>query len=109
MPIYEYRCGQCQRINSFLILKETALASLQCKACGSQDLSRVLSKFAYHKSEASRIDEFDPNKRYGTEFYKDTRNIGLYAQKRIKETGVDLGPQLDEVVDKARSGELIDL
>lgn len=109
MPIYEYRCGQCERVNSFLILKETSLALLQCKGCGSQDLSRVLSKFAYHKSGASRVDEFDPNKRYGTEFYKDTRNIGLHAQKRMKELGVDLGSQFDEVVDKARSGELIDL
>ena len=109
MPIYEYRCSQCQRVNSFLILKETPLDSLQCKGCGSQHLSRVLSKFAYHKSEASRIDEYDPNKRHGSEFYKDTRNIGLHAQNRMKELGVDLGSQFDAVVDKARSGELIDI
>jgi putative FmdB family regulatory protein len=109
MPIYEYQCSQCQRINSFLILKETSLVSLECKGCGSQDLSRVLSKFAYHKSEANRIDAFNPHRRRGSEFYKDTRNIGLSTQKRMRELGVDLGSQFDEVVDKARSGDLIDI
>jgi len=109
MPIYEYLCPQCQRINSFLILGGTPPDQLQCKVCGSQDLSRVLSRFAYHKSEADRIEEYDPTKKYGPEFYKDDRNIGLSTQKRLKQMGVDLGPQFDEVIDKARSGKLVDL
>jgi putative FmdB family regulatory protein len=109
MPIYEYLCSQCDRVNSFLVLRGTSPSQLYCKSCGSQELFRVLSRFAYHKSEADRIEEFDPSRRYGTEFYKDDRNIGLSTQKRLKQMGVDLGSQFDEVVDKARSGELIDL
>ena len=35
------------------------------------------------------------------------RNVGLWAKKRAKEMGVNLGAQFDETVEKARSGKLI--
>ncbi len=40
-------------------------------------------------------------------FYRDSRNVGMWAKKRAKEMGVDLGPKFDATVEKARSGKLI--
>jgi len=51
---------------------------------------------------------FDTSKPKGDNFYKDSRNIGLWAKKRTKELGVDLGPKLDEIVEKGRTGKILD-
>src|SRR5881296_3021253 len=59
MPIYEYRCEDCSRLTSQLVLKPSAATSPICRACGSARTQRVLSGFAYHRSEASRLAELD--------------------------------------------------
>ena len=67
-----------------------------------------MSRFAYHRSEASRLAEFDPKARRDPEFYKDSRNVGLWAKKRARDMGVDLGSQFEETVEKARTGKILD-
>ena len=106
MPLYEYRCNACGRINTALILKPEEEDNLQCGNCNSLALVRILSRFALHKTEAQRVDEFDPRSQRNDSFYKDDRNVGLWAQKRMKQLGVDLGSSFDETVEKARSGKL---
>ena len=44
----------------------------------------------------------------GEEFYKDSRNVGLWAKKRAKEMGVDLGPKFDEIQESARTGKILE-
>lgn len=51
---------------------------------------------------------FDTSKPHTDDFYEDSRNIGLWTKKRMKEMGVDLGPKLDEIVEKGRTGEILD-
>ena len=50
---------------------------------------------------------FDTSGPRDESYYKDSRNVGLWAKKRAKEMGVDLGPKFDETVEHARSGKLI--
>ncbi len=108
MPIYEYRCEDCSVEFSLLILNPKVSTKVKCKACGSTHTSRLLSRFAYHQAEASRVDAFDPRKPRGDSFYRDDRNIGLWAKKRAKEMGVDLGKNFDETVEKARTGKFME-
>ena len=90
----------------FLSCKETTQP--QCKYCGSQHLTRLLSPFAYHQSEASRLKDFDTGRTRDESFYHDSRNVGLWAKKRAQEMGADLGPQFEETVEKARGGKILD-
>ena len=106
MPLYEYQCRECGRINTALILNVREEKDLQCGQCRSSDLDRILSRFALHKTEDQRVDEFDPRSQRSDSFYKDDRNVGLWAKKRMKQLGVDLGSSFDETVEKARSGKL---
>ena len=106
MPLYEYQCNECGGINTALILKPREEENLQCRRCQSRALVRILSRFALHKSEAQRVDDFDPRAQRNDSFYKDDRNVGLWAQKRMKQLGVDLGSSFDETVENARSGKL---
>jgi putative FmdB family regulatory protein len=108
MPIYEYECQRCQAISTFLILKKEDPSKVVCKGCGSNKMSQVISRVSYHRSESDRLAEFDTRKSQGEEFYKDSRNVGLWAKKRAKELGGDLGTQFDEIVESARTGKILE-
>jgi putative FmdB family regulatory protein len=108
VPIYEYECAKCQAVSTFLILRKEDSAKVVCKGCGNPKMSQIISRVTYHRSEGDRLSAFDTRKTQGEEFYKDSRNVGLWAKKRAKELGADLGPQFDEIVEKARTGKILD-
>jgi len=108
MPIFEYECANCRAISTFLILKAEDGAKVACKGCGSRKMSKIISRVTYHRSESDRLADFDPQKPQGEEFYKDSRNIGLWAKKRAKELGADLGPKFDEIAESARTGKILE-
>lgn len=103
MPIYEYECRSCQRITSTLILKKEEEQEVHCAFCGGNRLTRVLSSFTLHKTEGQRLQDLDTQAPRSDNFYNDRRNIGLWAKKRAKELGAELGAGFDEVVEKART------
>ena len=82
--------------------------SPQCQSCKRRRLTRLLSRFAYHQGEDARLSAFDTSAPRDESFYRDSRNVGLWAKKRAKEMGVDLGLKFDETVEKARSGKILD-
>lgn len=104
MPIYEYRCRDCGAKTSHLVLSSSRPSEPYCQACGGQELTRLISTFAYHRSEADRLAEMDSSQATGDDYYKDSRNLGLWAKKRTRELGVDpeTQKQIDQVVDKAK-------
>jgi putative FmdB family regulatory protein len=103
MPIYEYRCRDCEKQFQHLILKRDEESGLECPHCGGRKLKRLLSQVAYHTSEQQRLNNFDPVARRSDSFYRDTRNIGLHAKKRAQRMGVDLGSGFEEKLEKLRT------
>ncbi len=108
MPIYEYLCNDCHKEFSQLFLNLKEINKVRCKFCNSKNLTKLVSSFAVHQTEESRLANFDTSKPRGDDFYKDTRNIGLWAKKRMRELGVDLGPKMDEIVEKGRTGKILE-
>lgn len=108
MPIYEYQCNECKKNFSELFLNSKETKNVKCKYCRSSDLTRLVSSFSVHQTEESRLSGFDTSKPRGDEFYKDSRNVGLWAKKRMKELGVDLGSKMDEIVEKGRTGKILE-
>lgn len=108
MPIYEYQCQSCGKITEILVLHSKQIEKIWCRSCQGNLLVRVLSRVVVHKTETQRLNEFDSRKPRDDSFYRDDRNLGLWAKKRIKELGVDLGSGLDETIEKARSGKVLD-
>ncbi len=108
MPIYEYQCNRCHREFSYLLFHSEQLGMVNCSFCYSKDVKRVLSSFSVHQTEESRLSSFDASKTQGLDFYKDSRNVGLFAKKKMRDLGVDMGPQMDEIVEKGRSGKILD-
>lgn len=108
MPIYEYRCNQCNEEFSELLLNQRQISKVRCRSCNSKDLTKLISSFSVHQTEESRLTSFDTSKPKGDDFYKDSRNVGLWAKKRMKELGVDLGSKMDEIVERGRTGKILD-
>ncbi|MCP4681665.1 MAG: zinc ribbon domain-containing protein [Desulfobacterales bacterium] len=103
MPIYEYQCLACKKEFQLLILKQEEVEALLCPECGGSDIKRLVSRVAYHVSEGDRLAAFDPDSSQSEGFYSDSRNIGLGAQKRAQEMGVDLGSGFNDKLEKLRT------
>lgn len=105
MPIYEYRCNVCHQRVSIFTRSVHQHIEPTCDLCGATDLKRLVSSFAVHRTEADRLADIDTS----SLDYSDSRNIGLSAKKRLMDLGApdDMMPQVDEIIEKGRSGELL--
>ncbi len=108
MPIYEYRCNRCQREFSHLAIRSSDKRRVSCQFCKGKSLTRLLSSFSVHETEESRLSQLDTSKRPDESFYKDSRHVGLWAKKRMRELGADLGSKMDEIVEKGRTGKILE-
>ena len=75
----------------------------------------MISSFAHHKSGQTHLDAAGPPQSYpGPDYYKDPRNIGRWAEHRLKELGMDMRSEeyqntfseVREMIDAAREGEM---
>ena len=115
MPIYEFRCNNCQKKVSLFTKSIASSLSPECPHCGGKDLARMVSSFAHHKSHQGRLEEAGPPQAIGgPDYYKDPRNIGRWAEHRLKELGMDMRSEeywntfseARDMIDAAREGEM---
>ena len=90
-----------------MVRSVTTPLDARCSACGSNDLVRVISRFAYHKSTQTIWEESgEPDRSPGLDYYKDPRNIGRSTEKKFKELGMDMPDSINKQIQAAREGEL---
>ncbi len=107
MPIYEYICQKCHNKSAVLVRSISEPFTPVCPNCDSQDMTRTLTSFSYHKSMSTVWEESgEPRKSSSPDYYKDPRNIGRWTEKQFKDYGLDVPPQIKEKIDAARDGEL---
>lgn len=96
MPIYEFRCTECERIET--VFKRTATSDVPAPACTnpacskSKPVVRAMSKFARHLTEVDQIAEAEA--RFGKEVdaaMGPTPDIGRLA-RRYDRLAADLPP-----------------
>jgi putative FmdB family regulatory protein len=104
MPIYEYRCADCGRLSSVFVRSMNTEVKATCSHCGGSRLSRALSRFAYHKSEQTILEEYGAEPKR-LEDYKDPRQIGRWVERKFNEYGMELPQPAREMIDAAREGE----
>ena len=56
MPIYEYRCLDCGRVSSFIVLSLRTPFHPECKRCQSRKMTKLISRVARVRSEESRLE-----------------------------------------------------
>lgn len=111
MPIYEYRCNGCHRtVSVFQRSMHTAVAPT-CSHCGGEDLTRLMSRFAFHRSASSTElgdDDFDEAALMEGLDENDPQSVARWARKMRDKLGEDLGPEFDEMVERMERGEMPD-
>jgi putative FmdB family regulatory protein len=124
MPIYEYQCGGCSRVSSFLVRNVGEHRTPACPKCGATEMSRVLSRFSAISGggkssggggepdlgdaggeggdpeggmpDLSALEGLDES---------DPRSLGRALRKMARETGEPMDPEMDEICRRLESGE----
>jgi putative FmdB family regulatory protein len=104
MPIYEYRCTQCRRKTTVLTLRISETVEPRCEHCGSEALTRLMSRFALVRSEESRLDDLSDPSSLGNLDENDPRSMARWMRKVGKELGDEAGDDFDEMVDEMEAG-----
>jgi len=107
MPIYEYRCQNCNARTSVLwrSFSEVDSRPLRCARCSSTNLVRLVSRVAVLRSEESRLEDLaDPSNLAGLD-ENDPRSIARWMRKMSGELGEDLGPEFEEMTERLEAGQ----
>jgi putative FmdB family regulatory protein len=107
MPIYEFSCNGCNNRVSVFVRSMSSEVSGKCDRCGSQDLRRLISRVAFIKSGGD-FDSLDDDKLMSGFDESDPRAMAAWARKMQRETGEEMGPEFEEMVEKLERGESLD-
>ncbi len=106
MPIYEFRCEGCDTTFNILVRTYHVSPSPICPECGSKRVERLMSTFSYHRSTSDILQEAgEPALSPQPNYYKDPRTIGRWTEKRFKQLGLDIPPEINRQIQTAREGE----
>ncbi len=106
MPIYEYRCGNCKRRVSVFFRSFSTTADPLCPNCGSDQLTRLVSRVAALKSEDARLEAMSDPSNFGDVDENDPKSVAKFMRKMSNQVGdEELGPEFNEMVDRMESGE----
>lgn len=105
MPIYEYRCEDCGRTSTFIVLSLREPFQPLCKRCQSGRMSKLISRVARIRSEESRLESLADPAKLGDLDENDPASMARFMKRMGKEMGEDLGEDFDSMVDEAMDEE----
>ncbi len=100
MPIYEYRCRDCGKHSSHLVLSISNPSPISCKHCRSMNVERLMSRFAAPKSEEARLESLADPSNFGDLDENDPQSMARFMKKMGQEMGEDFGDELDEALEE---------
>lgn len=105
MPLYEYRCNQCQKRITLLVRREDA--DLACPQCGGVSLSRLFSTFSVRHTYMDDYESIlnDPRLVSGLEG-NDPRALAEWNRRMSRGMDEDLEPEHKEMLDRMEKGEM---
>jgi putative FmdB family regulatory protein len=108
MPKYEYRCLECQRrFEVFFSFEEYGTRSVTCSYCGSSRVQRRIGRIRIARSDESRLENLSDNGDLdnldGLE--ENPRALGKMMRKFGQESGEELPPEFNEVVNRLEAGQ----
>lgn len=105
MPVYEYVCLSCKKgFERKIAYEEYGQTTIRCIHCGGLDVRRRINRVRVKKGSDSHLMEMaGPNDMAGID--NDPQEFGRMIRKLSHETGENLGPEFDEVVDRLEHGQ----
>jgi putative FmdB family regulatory protein len=106
MPLYEYRCLDCNKRNTILVLRPANQVPAGCSHCKSARVERILSRFATPKSEEARLEDLaNPSNLAGLD-ENDPKSMARFMKTMGEEMGEDLGDDALEAMESDETGSM---
>jgi putative FmdB family regulatory protein len=102
MPVYEYICKACKKRFSVFLKSFSDTAKVQCAFCASEDIARIMSRFASIKSDEARLESLaDPSKWSGID-ENNPKSVADFVKRMGSELGEDVGrDEIEQMADEA--------
>ena len=103
MPIYEYRCHQCQH-KVMLYHKTFSQSPTPCPHCGNDTLKRIFSTFSVRHTDKDLYDSIlNDSQMVGGMMNNDPRALAEWNKKMSG--GEPVAPEYEEMVEKMERGQ----
>ena len=103
MPLYEYRCRDCRRRSTLLVRSISSAPEPSCEHCGSSSLTRLISKFSFHRSWGDSLN-WAPDSGYpGDVDEEDPRQMAQRMRQMQREMGDEVTPEFKEMLEELES------
>ena len=100
MPIYEYQCDACRKRTTLLILSVSSREPARCQHCGSDRLTRLMSRIATPKSEEARMELLANPSSFGDLDESDPKSMARIMKKMAGEMGEDFDEGMMDELDQ---------
>lgn len=120
MPIYEFFCDRCNVIFNFFSRRIDTTTAPSCPRCGRENLARQMSTFAMIGKAAgggdedplNGLDESKMEQAFGRLMKEaegmnedDPRQMASLMRRFSRETGINLGGNMEEALSRMEAGE----
>ena len=95
MPLFEFRCRQCSKRFTALVGVVARSKAPACPACGSGDLTKLMSRFGSPRSEDKVLDDLADIDKVGD--MDDPKKIKKWIREMGKSMDEDMGDEIEEM------------
>jgi putative FmdB family regulatory protein len=111
MPLFEYSCRACGKRFTFLRgVVSGGSEEARCPRCNSQDLQKLMSRFARGRSDDERMDAVA--EKMETRNLDDASSLRQFAREMgseiSAESGVDMRDEMEAMIEAEARGESLD-
>ncbi|MCU0586640.1 MAG: zinc ribbon domain-containing protein [Syntrophobacteraceae bacterium] len=106
MPIYEFRCRDCGKKSEVITFRVSEEVAPTCGHCGSEAMSRLMSRVRVRLSEETRMERLADPSRLGGIDENDPRSMAKWMKTMTQEMGEDFeGEDVDAMIEEAMEEE----
>lgn len=105
MPVYEYRCNDCQRRLSVFVRGFSETPEPVCDACGSNKVRRLFSTFARIKTDKDVYDEILNDNQLTERMMANDPSAMLEWSRKMEGAEAEKNPEYEEVIQRMERGE----
>jgi putative FmdB family regulatory protein len=97
MPLYEYRCDDCQHLNTVLVYSWSKNTDHTCSRCNGSSLTRLVSRFAIRRSWGESLDWAPGGETLTDVDEDDPHSIDQFMGRVKAEMGGQVTPDFEEM------------
>jgi len=103
MPLFEFRCRDCQKRFTFLTGVVANEEAPRCPVCRSAALSKIMSRVSAGRSDDARLDAVADS--LESQDFDDPRALRRFAREMGQQMGAESGEDLGDEMEAMLSGE----